>query len=80
MTGVKARARAGVAMARRNDVAVKIDAEVARQAKIVAAFKDVSLAEFLSEALRPIVEKELVEQSARAAKGAVTPPKKGPKA
>lgn len=52
-------------MARRHDMAVKVDAEIVRKAKIVAAFKDVSLAEYLSEALRPIVDRELREFSQR---------------
>lgn len=43
-------------MAKRKDVAVKIDAEVARMGKIVAAFEGKSLAEYLSDSLRPIVE------------------------
>ena len=51
---------------RRNDAAVKIDAEVVRAAKIVAAHKDLSLAEYLSETLRPIVEAELKDYSRRA--------------
>jgi hypothetical protein len=53
-------------MARRNDVAVKIDAGVVRMAKIVAAHKDISLAEYLSDTLRPIVEQELKDYSRRA--------------
>jgi hypothetical protein len=50
-------------VARRNDIAVKIDTEVARLAKIVAAYKDVSLAEYISDTLRPIVEAHLREHS-----------------
>ena len=52
-------------MVRRKDVPVKIDAEVVRQAKIVAAYKDTSLAEYMSELLRPIVERDLREYSRR---------------
>jgi hypothetical protein len=52
-------------VARRNDVAVKIDADVARVAKIVASFKDISLAEYLTETLRPVVERDLREHSRR---------------
>lgn len=43
-------------MAKRQDVAVKIDAEVARLAKIVAAFEDKSLARYISDLIKPIVE------------------------
>jgi hypothetical protein len=41
---------------RRQDVAVKIDADVARLAKIVASFEGLSMARYLSSLLRPIVE------------------------
>jgi hypothetical protein len=44
---------------RRIDTSVKIDAGIAYQAKIVAAYRDQTLAEYLSETLRPIVERDL---------------------
>ncbi len=44
---------------KRNDLAVKIDAEVIREARIVAAFEEVQLAELLSNILRPIISKLL---------------------
>ncbi len=61
-------------MARRNDVPVKIDAEVVRKAKIVAAYRDIPLAEYVSETLRGHVEKDLEneqekERKARGGKG-----------
>lgn len=43
----------------RNDVTAKIDAEVLAIAKMVAASRDMSLAEYLSERLRPIVKEDL---------------------
>ena len=46
-------------MAKRNDVVVKVDANVIRDAKVVAAFREVSLAEYLSELLRPLVSRDL---------------------
>ncbi len=46
-------------MTRRNDVPVKIDADVVRVAKIAAAYKDVSLAEYISERLRPLVAEDV---------------------
>lgn len=52
-------------MARRPDVTVKIDQEVAAQAKMVAASRGVSLAEYVSEVLRPIVAQHLEEETAR---------------
>jgi hypothetical protein len=44
---------------KRNDVPVKMDAEVLRIARIVAAYEDVPLAELISETLRPILTKKL---------------------
>jgi hypothetical protein len=44
---------------KRNDVPVKIDAEVLRLARIVAAYEDLPLAELISETLRPILVKKL---------------------
>jgi hypothetical protein len=46
-------------MTKRNDVPVKIDAEVIRVAKIAAAYRELSLAEYLSERLRPIVAEDV---------------------
>lgn len=53
------------AVSKRNDVPVKLDAEVVRVAKIVASYKEKSLAEYLSGVLSPIVEKDLGEEQAR---------------
>jgi hypothetical protein len=46
-------------MTKRNDVPVKIDAEVVRVARIAAAYKDMSLAEYISERLRPLVAQDI---------------------
>lgn len=43
----------------RRDATAKIDVEVLRQAKHVALYDGVSLAEFLTEAVRPIVERRM---------------------
>jgi hypothetical protein len=43
----------------RNDVAVKLDAQVAKEAKMVAAARNITLAEYISEVLRPIVHADL---------------------
>lgn len=48
-----------VARQKRNDVPVKLDAEVTRIARIVAAYEGMHLAEYLSERLRPLVVKDL---------------------
>ena len=46
-------------MAKRNDIAVKVDAVVITKAKMIAAGRNTTLAEYLSEALRPIVKRDL---------------------
>lgn len=49
---------------KRNDVVVKLDAEVYRMAKILAAYEDAPvIAEFLSEILRPILEEKMRRHS-----------------
>jgi predicted HicB family RNase H-like nuclease len=54
-----ARKKAGrPAKSTREDVAVKIDKGLKAKAQCVADNRDVSLAEYLSEALRPIVGKD----------------------
>ena len=54
-------------MAKRNDVPVKVDADVVRVAKIAAAYKGLSLAEYLSETLRPIVFRDVESEHAKVA-------------
>jgi hypothetical protein len=56
---------AGEPMTKRNDVPVKIDAEVVRVAKIAAAYKDMSLAEYISERLRPLVALDVEQEHAK---------------
>jgi hypothetical protein len=50
-----------MAKPKRNDIPAKIDQEVIRLAKIVAAYRSISLAEYLSERLRPLVESDLAK-------------------
>ena len=50
---------------KRDDLAVKVDKEVIRMARIISAIEDVSLAELLSETLRPIYEKKLEDYKRR---------------
>jgi hypothetical protein len=52
-------------MTRRNDAPVKIDVQVLADARIAAAYKGLSLAEYLSEALRPIVLRDMEEGHAQ---------------
>ena len=54
-------------MAKRNDVPVKVDADVIRVAKIAAAYKGLSLADYISETLRPIVSRDVESEHARMA-------------
>jgi hypothetical protein len=54
-----------MARIKRNDVAVKLDADVARLARIVAADRGVPIAGYISEVLRPIVERDAKEVGAK---------------
>ncbi len=49
---------------KRNDVPVKVDADVIADARIVAAYEHVSLAAYLSERLRPLVAEDLARHQA----------------
>jgi hypothetical protein len=52
-------------VAKRNDVTVKIDKEVIAEAKMVASSRDQTLAEYLSNVLRPIVRRDLEQETTR---------------
>jgi hypothetical protein len=52
-------------MAKRNDVPVKMDAEVVRVCKIVAAYRGLTLAEYLSETMREASQRDLAEETAK---------------
>jgi hypothetical protein len=58
-------------MAKRNDVTVKVDADVIRDAKLVAVYRGTSVAELLSDILRPIVAKLLEEEQEKSRKAPV---------
>lgn len=65
-------------MARRvNDVSVKIDAEAVRIAKIVAAYRDQTLAEYLSETVLVNAKRDLAEEQARNLAAETKPKSKG---
>jgi hypothetical protein len=51
----------------RNDVSVKIDAEVYRLVRTVAAWRGVAVAEYLSDIVRPAVQKDIAKMSKEAA-------------
>jgi hypothetical protein len=51
-------------MAKRNDVSVRIDSEAVKVAKIVAAYRDISLVEYISQVLLATASADLaVEQT-----------------
>lgn len=62
--------------AKRHDVPVKVDAQVIADAKIAAAYKGLSLAEYISEALRPIAFRDMEEGHAQRMKPSVKPKSK----
>lgn len=65
---------------KRNDVTVRLDAEVAAKAKTVAASRNQNLAEYLSEVLAPIVERDLKGEAAKWMRDVPSPaPKRKPK-
>jgi hypothetical protein len=49
----------------REDIAVKLDAQVGREAKMVAAARGITLAEYISEILRPIVHADLQAETSK---------------
>lgn len=68
----------------RNDLSVKIDAEVLKQARIVATHRSIPVAEYLSELIRPLVVRDYrraVEEMSRETSGGQEggPKKGGPK-
>lgn len=60
---------------KRNDIPVKIDAVVVADARIAASYKGLSLAEYVSEVLRPIVLRDIEEGHAKKMKGQAPKPK-----
>ncbi len=59
-------------VSKRQDVTVKVNSEVVRIAKIVAAYRGISVANYLSETLEPIVQKDLHKEQMKG-----IPPKLG---
>lgn len=43
---------------KRNDRAVKVEAEIIRQAQTICSYREVTLAEYLSDILRSVVAKD----------------------
>jgi hypothetical protein len=54
---------------RRYDSLVRIADDVVADAKVVASIRDISMAELLSETLRPILKKAMVEELRKRVEG-----------
>jgi hypothetical protein len=53
-----------MARIKRTDIAVKLDVNVAKLARIVAAARGIPFAEYISQTLKPIVERDAQEVAA----------------
>lgn len=62
-------------MVKRNDQSVKMDVQVIEDCRIAAAFKGISLAEYLSETMRVVARRDIDEGYARRAAEGKNPPK-----
>ena len=49
----------------RNDISVKLDAQAARKAKLVATNRGITLAEYLTSIVGPVVERDLKAEMAK---------------
>jgi predicted HicB family RNase H-like nuclease len=56
-------------MSKRNDESVRVDSDIARKARVIAADRGVSLAMYLSEILRPVIAEQYAAFIDREAKG-----------
>jgi len=61
----------------RKDIAVKLDAEVAKMAKHVAIDRGITLAEYLSERLRPYVTQDFERLAKKFHRGGKAPQEGG---
>jgi hypothetical protein len=59
----------------RPDVAVKMDREVVRVAKMVASARGIPLAQYLSDVVGPIAKRDLEEETRKALGGKPEPPR-----
>jgi hypothetical protein len=65
-------------MTKRNDVSVKMDAKVVEDCRIAAAFRGVSLAEYISETMREAAQRD-IDEGYRQRDQPAGRPRKGPK-
>lgn len=47
----------------RSDAPVKVDREVLNKMRMIAAWRDITLTEYITETLRPIVDRDLTNMS-----------------
>lgn len=66
-------------MAKRTDVSVKMDEKVVEDCRIAASFRGLTLAEYLSEAMRAIAARDIDEGYARRAEARPAPKRPGGK-
>ena len=64
-------------MVKRNDVSVKMDEAVVDDCRIAAAFRGMSLAEYLSETMKAAAKRDIDEGYAKRAEGERQPKGKG---
>ncbi len=62
-----------VPVTKRNEVSVKIDADVYRVVRTVAAWKGLNVSEYLSAIVEPIARKDMAKMHKEAAKDAKDP-------
>jgi hypothetical protein len=58
----------GAIVAKKPDISVKIDPDVYRMVKTVAAWKDLNVAEYLSMIVEPIVRKDMAKMTKEASR------------
>lgn len=63
---------------RRNDVPARIDANVLEDVRLIATLRKISIAEYLSEVVGPIVKRDIEEALAKRAQSGPIEPKKRP--
>lgn len=49
---------------KRNDVSVRIEADLLQKARVIAAIRDVSITQYLSDVLRPSIERDFTKSIA----------------
>lgn len=67
-------------MSKRDDVSVKMDARVVDECRIAAAFRALTLAEYLSESMRQNARRDIEDGYAQRSRGEVAAPPPHPEA